>query len=148
VFWSLNVTGAGPAEVFSATTATDLSVFLNASIVRTPSVVVAVIRTAPGRTKRLKFANADSLPDGITVSPSIWIRLSLSPLLRGVDDPHQYGKALRFAVSSPAKICPAQVSPDAGLPLSQSGSQLSKVDHSVSQAGLVQPDSGPVTGAW
>jgi hypothetical protein len=40
----------------------------------------------------------------------------------------------------------AQVSPDASVPSSQAGSQLSKVDHSVSQAGLDHPDSG-VAGA-
>ena len=41
-------------------------------------------------------------------------------------------------------MCCAQVSPDASVPSSQAGSQVSNVDHSVCQAGLVQPDSGEV----
>ncbi len=44
-------------------------------------------------------------------------------------------------------MCWAQVSPDASVPSSQAGSQLSNVDHSVSQAGLDQPDSGEVGAA-
>ena len=35
----------------------------------------------------------------------------------------------------------AQACPEASVPSSQAGSQVSNVDHSVSQAGLVQPDS-------
>jgi hypothetical protein len=41
-------------------------------------------------------------------------------------------------------MCCAQVRPEASLPSSQAGFQLSNVDHSVSQAGLVQPDRGEV----
>ncbi len=41
-------------------------------------------------------------------------------------------------------MCCAQVRPDASLLSSQAGSQPSKVDHSVSQAGFDQPDSGVV----
>lgn len=41
----------------------------------------------------------------------------------------------------------AQVKPDASVPSSQAGSQDSKVDHSVSQAGLLQPLSA-LAGAW
>ena len=97
--------------------------------------MVAPIRTAPGRTKSLKLAKAHSRPDGDTVEPLIWMRLSLSPFPEGVDEPHQYRNADRFALSSPAKMCCAQVRPDAPLPSSQAGSQPSNVDHSVSQAG-------------
>src|ERR1700746_2253880 len=43
-------------------------------------------------------------------------------------------------------MCRAQVRPEASVPSSQAGSQLSNVDHSVSQAGLDQPPSG-VAGA-
>jgi hypothetical protein len=41
-------------------------------------------------------------------------------------------------------MCCAQVKPDASVPSSHAGSQDSKVDHSVSHAGLFQPDSGEV----
>ncbi len=44
-------------------------------------------------------------------------------------------------------MCWAQVSPDASVPSSQAGSQLSKVDHSVSQTGPCQPASGEAGGA-
>src|SRR6266487_5497667 len=43
-------------------------------------------------------------------------------------------------------MCCAQVRPEAPVPSSQAGSQVSNVDHSVSQAGLDQPPSG-VAGA-
>jgi hypothetical protein len=36
----------------------------------------------------------------------------------------------------------AQVKPESAVPSSQAVLQLSPVDHSVSQTGLVQPDSG------
>ena len=41
-------------------------------------------------------------------------------------------------------MCWAQVRPEASVLSSQAGSQVSNVDHSVSQAGLDQPDSGVV----
>ena len=82
---SENVTGSADVPVFSATTATVPSVFLKASRVRFPSDVVAPMRTAPGRTKSLKLPNAHSRPDGVTVEPLIWMRLSLSPFPEGVD---------------------------------------------------------------
>src|SRR6516225_10276731 len=44
-------------------------------------------------------------------------------------------------------MCCAQVIPEASVPSSQAGSQLSNVDHSVSQAGLDQPPSGEVGAA-
>src|ERR1051326_2214811 len=44
-------------------------------------------------------------------------------------------------------MCCAQVRPDATVPSSQAGSQVSNVDHSVSQAGLDQPPSGVVGAA-
>ena len=44
-------------------------------------------------------------------------------------------------------MCCAQVNPDASVPSSQAGSQVSNVDHSVSHTGLVQPASGEA-GAW
>src|SRR6516164_4289999 len=44
-------------------------------------------------------------------------------------------------------MCCAQVTPEAPVPSSQAGSQLSNVDHSVWKAGLDQPLSGEVGAA-
>ena len=48
--FSAKLTVSEPLPVFSATTAIVPLVFLNASRVRLPSVVLAPMRTAPGRT--------------------------------------------------------------------------------------------------
>src|ERR1017187_10463756 len=132
---------SGVLSVLRATTAMAPSVFLNAVRSTLPLELVAPMRTAPGRTYRLELAKAHSRPDGVTVEPLIWMRLSLSPLPDGGLLPHQYRNALRLAAVSPAEMCCAQVSPDATVPSSQAGSQVSNVDHAVSQAGLHQPAS-------
>src|SRR5262249_24853927 len=143
---SENVTGIAPLLVFKATTVTAPLVFLKAFRVSLPSVVVAPIRTAPGSTKRLKFPNAHSRPVRDSEEPLISRRPSLSPLADGVVDPHQYRNALRLDWSSPAKMFCAQVRPEALLWSSHAVSKRSKVDHSVCQAGLLQPESGVVGG--
>src|SRR5580658_7365824 len=101
VWRSENAAVCAVVAVLSTTTETEPSRLRNAVTSRFPLALEAPILIAPGRTNRLKFANAHRRPDVATVLPWISTSPSLSPFSDGVVEPHQYRNAFRSDAVSP-----------------------------------------------
>jgi hypothetical protein len=73
----VTVTACEALPVLIICTETEPSVFLNALVLRPEGAPDVATRIAPGRTDRLHCAKAQSLPEGLTVVPEIWMRPAL-----------------------------------------------------------------------